>query len=114
MTTLASKLRQYTGTEQYHRLTLFGGFVCTDGVYAFAEEGGAYWVLDLIASYQPQLRNYEFQHWKIISHRGKFIALCTDGNGYTLVTQEGDFTDLEDGDYSFYLTNKVLMVESEY
>ena len=51
-------LAQMTGTEQYHKLSpLHGRMVCTDGVAWLAEnagEHGAHWLIDIIASYQPQ------------------------------------------------------------
>lgn len=112
---LTEILRGFHGTEGYHKLTLFGNFVCTDGVLAFAEAGKAFWAVDLIASYQMErnVRKEEFQAWKIFSRDKKFIATATDGNRKILVKQDG-YTDLEEGVYEFFLTGGVLMLTSEY
>lgn len=58
----ASELGMFTGTEQYHKLSLFGKFLCTDGVKFVADEGKAYWLIDAIASY---MRKEEFQVWEL-------------------------------------------------
>lgn len=115
MSTLSNKLNGFYGTEGYHKITFFGRFVCTDGVRFFAEEGKAFWVLDLIASYQYEKKvcGLDFQHWKIVSKDEKFVITCDDGNGNVKVTQKGP-TNLEEGTYCFFLCEKVLMLTSEY
>lgn len=60
---ILSRLQMFMGTTQYHRYSpsLFPHFLLTDGVHYLAESCGAYWLMDLIASYQ--------QHDKIKKHR---------------------------------------------
>src|ERR1039458_7739091 len=44
-------LRYFTGTEEYHRHWM-RRITFTDGVKFLAEQAGAYWLIDLIASWQ--------------------------------------------------------------
>lgn len=57
-------LDHFTGTECYYRYLC--GLRLTDGVKYLADEGGAYWLLDIIASYQPdaKIRRERFQVWE--------------------------------------------------
>ncbi len=64
-------LRQFNGSAAYHRWSiLFKNCVLTDGVLHVAESGGAYWLMDLIASHVKELamsnpRLNEIQFWKL-------------------------------------------------
>ena len=68
---LTEGLAQFNGTQNYTRH--IGGLLLTDGVVYLAEEAGAWWLLDLIASYQPQIRKAatedprlrDMQFWKL-------------------------------------------------
>jgi hypothetical protein len=106
-------LRAFTGTENYYKLTMFGGFICTDGVKYVADTAKAYWLLDAIGSYQTQLKREDFQHWKLIVKDNSGILTCDDGNGNILITQEIQYTDFPQ-DINFYLTDNVLLLTSEY
>ena len=106
-------LSGFTGTEQYHKLTAFGHFVCTDGVHYVAEQGRAYWLVDAIASYQHKLRGEEFQCWNLKVKGNTAVLTCDDGNDKELIRQEIEYTDFPQ-DIKMYLTNDVLMLTSEY
>ena len=62
-------LAGFTGTSTYYQHPL--GIRYTDGVQYLAEQGGAYWLLDCIASWQSdsRVRNdpklQEIQFWKL-------------------------------------------------
>lgn len=66
-TELRKALRQFTGTTQYHEH--WSGIKYTDGVKFLAESANAYWLLDVIFSWQgvaledAWLR--EFQLWEL-------------------------------------------------
>jgi len=120
-------LSQFTGTEQYFKHWT-KKLVYTDGV-RYIGANGAYWVIDLIASYQNDVFTpaNPFQSWKIRrTDSGGFIATATDGNqpDYAgakidyLVVQDGGYTDLPI-DLEFYLIadetfKAVLLLPSEY
>lgn len=67
--TLSTDLAQFCGTMEYHATTLRGQrFVCTDGMLHLAETAGAYWLLDIVASYQGHRLDRAcdgFQLWQI-------------------------------------------------
>ena len=66
---IRNALSQFTGTEEYHTHWI-GRFVYTDGVQYLAEQCGAYWLLDAIASHQPQAMKdtmlRDFQSWRLV------------------------------------------------
>jgi hypothetical protein len=47
---IINELSQFWGTENYHKHWL--GLVYTDGIKAMAELCGAYWLIDVVASYE--------------------------------------------------------------
>ncbi len=64
---LESNLAGFTGTESYTRMKYpWANLLLTDGVAYLCENAKCYWLLDVIASYQPnQLRKCEFQVWTL-------------------------------------------------
>lgn len=49
----------FNGTDGYWRYPI-GDFLYTDSVQYFCIEHKAYWILDVIASYQKQMKGYPF------------------------------------------------------
>lgn len=114
-TTLEQELRQFTGTQQYYFNPFYKWMQYTDGVKHFAEKAGAYWFLDIIGTELLQLTKTEdFMTIDLIVRDGKFQILVTDGNDTVLKKKTGNFTDCPEGVYRFFLTNNVLMINSEY
>ena len=60
---LEEELAQFHGTTKYYKN--FTGLLYTDGVRYLAERAECYWLIDLVGSYQPQLRDVPFQLWRI-------------------------------------------------
>ena len=56
--------RKTNGTERWH-LPAGKNLIYTDGIKFLADTCGAYWLIDLVGSYQPQLRNEHFQVWRL-------------------------------------------------
>ena len=76
-------LAECRGTEEYHRYT--NGCLLTDGALRFAKKAGAYWLLDIIASVQGNVRACTMedrQFWRIVRKKGTTEAdvFCWDGN----------------------------------
>ena len=44
-----SQLRQFTGSENWYRHGINRAVLYTDGAKFLADQGGAYWLLDIIA-----------------------------------------------------------------
>lgn len=90
---------QANGSEQFYRHP-FGGIIYTNGVKILAESCGAYWLVDLIASYQPypKVKAEPFQVWTLSPVGDEAaLAMAADGdkgNGpVVLAKQEIAFTD---------------------
>lgn len=95
-------LARFTGTETYYRLgPLFPQVVLTDGTRFVAEEGGAWWLMEAIASYQsPALwaadrRLFDLQFWHLIVHADSSATLTcvADSGEQPAVTQQIPYTD---------------------
>ena len=115
---LASHLCQFSGTENWHRHWLARDMLYTDGVKSFAEHGGqhgAYWFLDVVATELfPLLREEGFLHIVLSVHGRKATVKADDGNGRVLKEKHIEYTDLQAGDWAFYLTDNVLLLPGEY
>ncbi|MDB9315613.1 hypothetical protein PN462_21045 [Spirulina sp. CS-785/01] len=125
-----ANLKQFTGTTQYYRHWL--NFCYTDGVQFLAKEGQAYWLLDAIGSYQPQLRNlpkYQaFQLWflvvghehPVIQPQANYQAVLTCWEDTPMVgvepaiRQDIHYTDFPLAQVHLYWQQGVLMLPSEY
>lgn len=109
----------FTGTEAYHRWSaLFPYTVLTDGAQYVAEEGKAYWLMDLIASHQHgSLRFEEFQVWELIVQDSAGVVIAEDGNGHELARQQIPYTDFPFGIklYAIYDADLlVILLPGEY
>lgn len=116
---LHALLAQCYGTEQWYRHRLVKGMLYTDGVQCFAEHGGgqgAYWFVDIVATeYWPLLRKQAFLHIVLsVTADASAIIKVDDGNSKVLAEKSLDFTDMQPGDWHFYLTDNVLLLRSEY
>ena len=111
-------LRQFTGTETWFRHALVRGVLYTEGVQYVAETAGAYWLLDEIAFAQRgdrRLAGEEFQLWILRVNPDQTASLtCEDGNGKELLQKRLDYTDFPLPEISFYFTNGVILLPSEY
>jgi len=115
-------LNQFCGTQNYYRYTL--GLKLTDGVKYLADEAGAYWLLDIIASYQskPSIRKEPFQVWQLKlspdnAATGKHqavVTMKTDSDRPLLVKQEIEYTDFPLDSIDLWLINGVILLPSEY
>jgi hypothetical protein len=113
---IRSELAQYTGTEAYHKLSL-GNLNFTDGVKAMAELCQAYWLCDVVASYQPfgiDKKCRGFQVWKLTVKGNKGKVECSDGDGKVVKVQKIEFTDFPLDEMILWVTNGVCLLPSEY
>ena len=78
---IRSELAQFCGTETYYK-TLDQRLFYTDGVRAMAERCQAYWLIDLIASHQPQARKDPrlrgMQAWRLEVSADAAVAYCCE------------------------------------
>jgi hypothetical protein len=110
-------LSQFYGTENYWRThKIFAPeLLHTDGVQYFADEAGAYWFLDIVATeYFPMTEHESLLSIQLAVEDGKADICVEDGDCKVLKQKHISLTDCPDGLYKFFLTNNVLMLTSEY
>lgn len=101
-------LDNFTGTENYYKH--FTGLLYTDGIRYLATEAKCYWLIDLIASYQPKLKNVPFQLWSVQVFEDKSAVItCKEDSGQPdLVRQQSHFTDFPLDSFECYCIDGVL------
>ena len=125
---VACNLRQdramrFNGTDQYWK-HLFG-LKYTDGVKAHAEIAQAYWLLDAIASWQPQVKMHYDKHdgwmvWRLTAwkaKRGGRVAELTaraDDKEPHFIRQKIEFTDHPLGTWEFWQEGDVVIIPEEH
>ena len=116
-------LDNFTGTTQWYKGTL--GLLFTDGIHFLAEQAGAHWLIDVVASYQPQLnrnpRLADFQLWQIRRTKGKNPAGVTvtcrgDSDEPPVVTQYIPYSDFPESllPLEWYVEGGVMLLKSEH
>ena len=117
---LNDKFAQFIGTEKYYA-HFMGISVYTDGIKAMADEFQAYWLIDLVVSYQmvESIRSKHFQIWTLFSENGKAaLEMREDSDQPVVVRKEIPFTDFPEGTLQMYYIDdgsyKVLLLPSEY
>lgn len=113
---LESDLKQFTGTEQYHR-HLFGKF--TDGVNYLADKAGAYWLIDVVMSYRmnKKTRGVNFQVWELQKNKtgnGCVVTMKEDSDKPVIISQKIGFTDFPLDYIKLFLIDGILLLPSEY
>src|SRR5262245_18551467 len=96
----------------------------TEGVKYLAEQAGAYWLIDAIASYQSQprfVRNErlrELQLWRLIVRLDRTALLTWSEDSpveqHLVSTQEIEFTDFPLDELTLYVEGDVLLLPSEH
>ncbi|MDD2754434.1 MAG: hypothetical protein PHS80_02785 [Methanothrix sp.] len=111
-------LRHFHGTENWYRRGIARNVLYTDGAKYVPETAEAYWLLDEIAFSQmvKRVAAEEFQLWKLKVNLKEQTAklVCEDGNGHTVFRKRIPYTDFPLEEISFYFTNNVIHLPSEY
>lgn len=106
-------LSGFHGTEHYYKN--FTGLVYTDGIKYLAEQAEAYWFIDLVGSYQPELKDVPFQIWKLEVEDNKAVAtMREDSDEPNRVKQVIGFTDFPLEEFECYCIDGVMLLKSEY
>jgi hypothetical protein len=111
-------LANFYGSENWYRHGLVRSVLFTDGAKYVADAGGAYWLLDEIAlaqRFEKKLAAEEFQLWRLtVNEDLSAVLVCEDGNGRKILSKKIPFTDFPLDEISFYFTNNVILLPSEY
>ena len=116
-----SDLAQFCGSAEFYQHWT-KRLVYTEGVQYMAERGGAYWLIDAVASYQSDQRIasrqdlVDFQQWQLAVAQDKSAVLTMRGDSDqpAVITQEIPFTDFPLAQIKVYVCNGTLMLPSEY
>ena len=122
---LSNQLSQFIGAEQWYRHAINRKLIYTDGVKFFAENGGehgAYWFLDKVACEITALLKKRKEAFACITLRvnnqEEAFVIVTDGNEKPLATYDIHYTDMQAGDWKFFLiddgTHITLLLPREY
>ncbi len=105
-------LDQFISTEQYYQHWM-KQIKFTDGVKYMVEAGGAFWLIDVIASYR---RKEPFQIWelKVKPDKSCVVTMREDTGQPTKVRQKILYTDFPLETIKLYLIDGVLLLPSEY
>ena len=104
----------FTGTEHYYKHL---GIMITDGVKYLAESCEAWWLVDLVASYQfsPEVKDEKFQVYRLKVNPDKSaIVEISDGNNHILMIQEIEYTDFPLDKIEIWCIDKICLLPSEY
>ena len=118
---LLDELRTFYGTEAYYRTN--PGLLVTDGVKFLADKGHCYWLLDMVWSYLPVLRNSDDTFF-VVRYAGtpgaSGLFSITDDipANQTYAAQAVEYSDFPLDEIVLYLSATeeefVLMLRSEY
>jgi hypothetical protein len=110
-------LGHFHGSDTVYKHSLVKNVKYTEGVRYVASNGGAYWLIDKIATLQldPKVKDEEFQAWTLKVNNDKSASLvCDDGNNNEIHRERIDWTDFPLDHIKFYFCNDVIMLPSEY
>ena len=91
--------------------------IFTPGVQHLAERAGAFWLIDLVASWQidPKVRREPFQVWELkVKPDQTAVAVATDGNDNVLASQTIEFPDFPLPSISLWLEDGTLLLPGEH
>jgi len=116
-TELESILQHFTGTDQFYRFSGLSRLVITDGVKYLCEKANAYWLMDIIASYQSKCNKDEmlryFQIWTLNVEDGAGKVICERDTNDIAITQKIPYTDFPLASIKMYCENGVICLPSE-
>lgn len=122
---ISEKLAYCVCTSNLYAHGLMRGFHYTDGIQTLAEEAGAYWLIDVVASHQLKrnVRREPFQLWSIrkLPEDAKNAAVieCRSDTGKpALCRQLIPFTDFPFGDlgetFEWFVEGRTMLLKSEH
>ncbi|MFP4336414.1 MAG: DUF6876 family protein [Halothece sp.] len=127
---LQTQLQQFTGTNFYYQHWF--GLRYTDGIKFLANSAKCYWLIDAIASYQPQLQQIpmlrQFQLWVfVVGNNHEFIQPKPENQAVLTcwedtpklgikpaITQQIPYTDFPLPKLYLYVESQVLLLPSEH
>lgn len=114
---IKSELANFTGTTEWYRHTF--GMLYTQGIRYLAEAAEAFWMLDLVESWQfeKSVREQEFQVFKLTVNKDRSaIVSIEDGNDNVIGTQAIEMTFFPLDSITLFYNNveQILYLPSEH
>ena len=116
-TELRANLRSFIGTTEYYRH--WSGMRFTDGVRYLADSANAYWLLDVVASWQRKalldasLR--EFQLWELFVRPDRTARIvCSRDSDDKAFEQQIAYTDFPLDYVRLYVEQSVILLPTEH
>jgi len=122
-------LSGFTGTYEYHKLSL-GGLKFTDGWAFLAQDLGCFWLADIVSSVQhlPKIQEKQsFIVWRIVVKDSEAVVTAysdsdgTDKDGNSIYSddkllykQEIKYTDFPEGTFEWYQEGDVVLLKGEH
>ena len=111
-------LKQFIGTQQYWEHKLPGAFLLrlTDGCNFVRQEAGAYWLFDMIASYQYDRRIslHPFQIWQLKRMDDYWSLECRRDDGEHMLTTRINYSDFPIDHIEIWVLDGIALLPSEY
>lgn len=118
---ILSSLRNFNGTEAYHRWSVLFPDVLTDGAKYLAEKAGMFWLMDIVGSVRAKILKEGFGNVKLTLTPSKPHAAevtIDDGNGRVFYKQNIQYTDCPFPSIGLFAApmgeRLVIMLPSEY
>lgn len=116
---LRKGLEQFTGTLRFFRHPF--GLTYTDGIHYLAENAECDWLINAIASHQPELLKnpmlQEFQLWILNVSNGAAVLTCwedaPEADDIPAILQEFEPTNFPLSEIKLYVENSVLVLPME-
>lgn len=106
----------HNGTENIYSCRPFP-LTYTDGVKDLAENCKAYWLIDIIVSYQgnKSVNSHSFQVWELKRVKDdSFTILATDGNSHKIASQNIPYSDFPYDMATIWLVDGTMLLPNEY
>ena len=119
---ILSELRNFSGTEGYHKFSILSDMVLTDGIKFLCDKLECYWLMDIVSSVQHKkkiIENFSFIVWKIKVNKDKSFTVqayrdSPFNSKNLLYSQSAGYTDFKLNDFEFYQCGKVILLTGEY
>jgi hypothetical protein len=115
---LKEQLKHFTGSQVIYQYDfLWVKMLYTEGIKFLCDNAESYWLLNLIASWQDEIKeaDREFQVWELKQAPSiGWTVICTDGNDNVLCRQELTYSDFPLPKIKLWLVGGTLMLPSEY
>lgn len=112
---LHEELLQFTGSEKWYEHPLQPSMTYTDGVKYFVDKTNGSWLLNIVATEYPALKEQFLVSIKAIQRKDSCSIVFADPDGHEIFSRQVEHaTEIPEGVWTFYLTNNVLLLPSEY